>query len=97
MVKTIAAKLENQDRLHEEYPVYKWVTGDKERICFGTYTDDISINRVACINDSGVSLGEGELSSDIEFMSQSGEYIAGLRQLEYGLQSVVLYKIRVVD
>ena len=93
MIRTINARLNNRDKLHDEYPVYKWVTGDEDRICFGTYTDDIEISRIACIDELGKVLGEGELSSDMQMMSQSGEFIAGTRQLDNGLQSVVLFRI----
>ena len=97
VLKTVQAKVENMDRLHDTYPVYKWVTGDESRICFASYTDDISTSRVACMNDSGSILGEGELDSDIQIMSQSGDYIAGVRQIKDGLQSVVVYKLRITE
>jgi len=93
VVKTVLAKLENMDKLHDTYPVYKWVTGDESRICFARYTNEISKSRVACMDDSGSILGEGELDSDVQIMSQAGDYIAGVRQIQHGLQSVVVYKL----
>lgn len=94
---TVQSKLDNRDKLHDYYPSYRWITGDKEKICFGTYTYDIMINKVSCIVDDGTLLGEGEISSDIQILSQSSEYMAGLRQLDNGLQSVVLFKIDIID
>jgi hypothetical protein len=49
------------------------------------------------MNDSGSILGEGELDSDIQIMSQSGDYIAGVRRIKHGLQSVVVYKLRITE
>lgn len=93
-IRTVQAKMENRDKLHDYYPAYKWITGDKKRLCFGMYTEDITMIRVACIDEKGTNHGEGMLSSDVNILSQSSDFMAGVRQLENGLQSVVLYKIK---
>jgi hypothetical protein len=97
MLKTIQAKLDNRDRLHDFYPAYRWIVGDEDRICFGTYTDDLMVNKVTCMDEQGAIIGESEVSSDVELLSKKGDYMAGLRQLENGLQSVVLYRMNLSD
>jgi len=96
-LRTIHAKLNNRDRLHDFYPAYRWIVGDEDRICYGTYTDDVLVNKVFCMDEQGTLIGENEISSDIEMLSNDGDYMAGLRQLDDGLQSVVLYKIEMID
>ena len=96
-LRTIHAKLNNRDRLHDFYPAYRWIVGDEDRICYGMYTDDLMVNKVNCMDDQGTLIGENEISSDIEMLSNDGDYMTGLRQLDDGLQSVVVYKIEKVD
>jgi len=96
-LRTIHAKLNNRDRLHDFYPAYRWIVGDEDRICYGMYTDDLMVNKVNCMDEQGTLIWENEISSDIEMLSNNGDYMAGLRQLDDGLQSVVVYKIEKVD
>lgn len=92
-LRTINAKIENRENLHDTYPAYKWVTGDSNRICFGMYTQNNSTNDVACMDEYGTILGRGTLTSNVEILSKQAVFIAGVKELEYGLKSVVLYKI----
>ena len=92
-MRTVQAKLDNRDKLHNYYPAYKWVTGDQQTLCFGSYTEDIEVHTVTCTDENGEILGEGALTSDVTILSQSSEFLAGLRQLEDGLQSVIVYKV----
>ncbi len=89
----IYSKIENRENLHDTYPAYKWVAGDSERLCFGVYTQNHLTNDVACMDENGTILGRGTLTSNVEILSQQGDFIAGVKELEYGLKSVVLYKV----
>ncbi|NBC65454.1 MAG: hypothetical protein GVY07_07360 [Bacteroidetes bacterium] len=91
---TLKAKLENREELHSTFPIYRWLVGDTETICFGIPHEERSVTRVECTDLNGEQNRSGRIDSSVNILGLHDQYLYGTRALETGLTSVVVYEMR---